>query len=294
MSSFLEILIGGLLLGGVYSALALAIVIVYKATGVVSIAHGQFVVCGAFVFWTCWYQHGFAIYISLLVTMVFLGILGAVAQRLTLQPLIGQSALTNVMMTIVLFAFLHGIVVMLWGSRQESLGDLMPSTPLTIGGILISRTYLWSFLIAILLMILFVVFFQYHRIGLAMRAICDDTQIALSMGIRVRNFVSLIWAISAAMAGIVGILVGIFQSVTHTLDNWGLMVLTTVLLGGLDSIPGAILGGLAMGVLQNLSTSYLDQLVGGGTRDVIPFLIMVLILLIRPTGFLGSKKVERA
>jgi branched-chain amino acid transport system permease protein len=162
-----------------------------------------------------------------------------------------------------------------------------------LGQVVISQVYIWTFLTAMLLMVAFGLFFKFTRLGVAMRATANSHQVALSMGISVKAIFALSWAISAVVSGIGGVLIGSINGVNITFSDFGLKVFPAVILGGLDSIPGAVIGGLVIGILENLSGGYLSRVFGGGVKEVAPFVFLVLILMIRPYGLFGTKEIER-
>ena len=281
------------MVGGLYALLATALAIVYKSTNVLSLVHGQLVVAGAFLCWTFLVPFGLPIYLSLLLTFIIMAVVGLVLERYTMRPLIGQPIIAAVVMTIALFALLHGILWMIWGGRMEVYPEIIPSAAIILGKLRISPAYLWSFVIAILCVIGFTVFFRFTKAGLNMRATAEDHRLAQSTGIMVKGVFSQSWIISAVIAGIGGILLGFLQGVQPALADVGMKALVVILIGGLDSIPGAIVGGLLLGILESVACGYIDPLVGGGTREVFAYAMLVIILLFKPYGLFGLKRIER-
>lgn len=197
------------------------------------------------------------------------------------------------MATIGVSNIIGGVVHMIWGHQARRFPDVFPTTPIVIGDVIIRPVYLWSFIIVIILLIAFTLFFKYSKMGIAMRASADDQQAAMSMGISVKGVFATTWIIAAVVAAIGGILLGNINDVNPNMSIIGLTVLPVVILGGLDSVLGAIVGGFIIGILQNLAGGYLDPLVGGGLKEVVPFIIVLLILMIKPYGLFGKGGIER-
>jgi len=198
-----------------------------------------------------------------------------------------------IMATIGLSSLMRGIIQFIWGTDTRVFPPVFPQTPVRIGEVVVSQVYLWSLGLALLLLIIFALFFKFTITGIVMRAVADDQQAALSMGISVKRVFAITWAIAAVVAAVGGILLGNINGVNSSLAHLGLKVLPVAILGGLDSIPGAVIGGLIIGVLENLAGGYLDPIFGGGVKEVAPFVILVLILLIRPYGLFGKEIIER-
>jgi branched-chain amino acid transport system permease protein len=188
---------------------------------------------------------------------------------------------------------LAGIVHITWGHETRVFPKVFSEQPVKLGEIVIAPVYLWSLLIVFIMLGIFTLFFKYSKLGIAMRATADDQQAAMSMGISVKMIFAVAWAIAAIVSAVGGILLGNINGVNASLSAIGLKVLPVAILGGLDSIPGAIIGGLIIGILESLTGGYLDPLVGGGLKEVMPFVILVLILMFKPYGLFGKKEIER-
>ena len=197
------------------------------------------------------------------------------------------------MATIGLSSLLGGAVHMIWGHQTRTFPQVFPPTPINISGIIITPVYLWSFVVVIVILILFSIFFKFSKMGIAMRAVADDQHAALSMGISVKYVYAATWTIAAVVAAIGGVLLGNINGLSPTMAAIGLTVLPVVILGGLDSVLGAIVGGFIIGILQNIAGGYLDPLIGGGLKDVIPFIVVLIILMLKPYGLFGSRAIER-
>ncbi|OLC50836.1 MAG: branched-chain amino acid ABC transporter permease [Chloroflexi bacterium 13_1_40CM_4_69_19] len=289
----LQLLIGGVAIGGVYALIALGFVLIYKATDVLNLAQGEMLLLGAYVSYGLIAQIGLPVPVAFLITLAFSIVLGITIERVALRPLIGEPAISVIMVTIGLAILLRSIVIGIWGTEYRVYPDVLPKESAQIGPLSVSLEFLWSFGIAMALVALFALAFRYTRVGIAMRAVADDQQAALSMGINVRFVFATSWVIAAIVSSIGGILLASIQGTGILLATLGLKALPVAIVGGLDSIIGAAVGGVIVGVLETLSAGYLDVPLGGGVRDVAPFVFLVLILLVKPYGLFGKERIER-
>jgi branched-chain amino acid transport system permease protein len=293
MEFFLQLLLNGLVVGSIYSLVALGFVIIFKSSGILNFAQGEFLLLGAYVFLAISSARA-PIGAALLLTFAFSAILGIVLERLVLRPLIGEPIISVIMVTLGLSSVLRAIVQGIWGTDTRPLPSVFSLDPIQLGPLPIARGYLYSAGCVAVLLVVLTLFFKYARPGIAMRATADSQQVALSMGISVRRIFALSWSIAAVVSAVGGILLATLRGgVDGSLAVLGLKVLPAVIVGGLDSIGGAILGGLLIGVLENLSGGYLDPLFGGGVKEVAPFVALVLILMVRPYGLFGKVRIER-
>jgi branched-chain amino acid transport system permease protein len=291
---FLQLVINGLVVGSVYALVALGFVIIFKSTSVVNFAQGEFLLLGAYISLAVVGQFNVPFWIALIITLLFSVVLGMLIERLILRPMIGEPVISVIMVTLGLSSVLKAIVQGIWGTDTRPFPEIFPSTPVQIGPLPVSQGYLYSVGCVAILLLLFTLFFKYSRAGIAMRATAFSQQVAQSMGISVRRMFALAWAIAAVVSAIGGILLGgVRGGVDAALAAIGLKVIPVVILGGLDSIIGAIVGGLLVGVLENLAGGYLDPLFGGGVKEVAPFVILVLILMIKPYGLFGKVHIDR-
>ena len=289
MEAVLQYVANGLMVGGVYALIALGIVLIYKSTGVFNFAIGQMMVFGAFFFWTFAEQFGLPIWISLLLALVASAVLALLIERLTLRPLIGQPLLSAVLVTLALVYFLNGVSVAIWGTYAQHMREFLPGAPVSVGGIIFSHDLLWSFFLAMAIFVLLLLFYQRTRMGLAMRAAAESHHVAQARGINVRTVFALSWALCGLIAAVAGILLAIRLGVSQFLSLVGLKAFPAVLLGGLDSIAGALIGGLLVGVLENLA----GGLIASWMMEITPYIILLLVLIIRPEGLFGLKRIER-
>lgn len=293
MVFFSQMLINGIVVGSIYGLVALGFVLIYRASGALNMANGEFVIIGPYICLVLMTAYDVPFLVALLITLVFSAILGLAVERLVVRPIQNAPVISVIMATIGLSSLLAGAVHMIWGHQTRVFPPIFPPTPVQFGGVIITPVYLWSFIVVIALLILFLLFFKFSKMGIAMRAVADDRTAASSMGISVKYVYAATWTIAAVVAAIGGVLLGNINGVSPSMSAIGLTVLPVVILGGLDSVFGAIVGGFIIGILQNLAGGYLDPLVGGGLKDVVPFIIVLLILMVKPHGLFGSRGIER-
>lgn len=292
-SILIQIVVAGVATGGVYGLIALGFVLIYKATSVLNLAMGDFMTLGAFICFTSLTVLHVPFYIAFPITIVFAVILGIVIEALILRPMIGEPVISVIMVTIGLGAILRGLMYMIWDPTYRTFPPIFPPKPLNLGFAVIPSGLLWGFIFALITTIVFIVIFKFSRTGVAMRATANDQQAALSMGVSVRGVFALSWSFGAIAAVIGGIVIGNISGIDIYMGDIGLAALSVIILGGLDSIGGAILGGFIVGILQNLAGLYIDPLIGGGAKEVAPFFIILLIIMIRPYGLFGKVTIER-
>lgn len=293
METFVQLVITGIMVGSIYALVALGWTIIYKCSGVLNLAMGELTLIGAYV---ClqFYLWGFPFPVALAGTLVIGFVLGLVVERLVLRPMIGQPILSIIMITVGLAFTFRALVGFIWGTDTRVFQPaVFPIEPIRVGPIVVGQVFVWSFVAAVVLLVAFVAFFRYTRRGLTMQATADDEMAALSLGLSANYVYALAWALAFMAAGVGGTLLGNINGLNISVGFLGILVLPAVVLGGLNSIPGAIVGGITIGILQNLSGGYLDGLVPGGVKDIAPFVFMVVILLFRPYGLWGWEKIER-
>ena len=288
---FMQLLLSGLSMGSIYALVALGFVLIYKATSILNLAQGEFLMVGAYVCLSITIDFGLNFVASFMLTMVFSVFLGLAVERLVLRPLIGEPIISVIMVTIGLTYILRGLVIMIWGNDIRQF-NIFPEQPVDFWGVKLTYLYLYSLGISIVLLTIFAIFFKYARTGIFMRAVADHQTAAQSMGISVKGVFAMSWCIAAVVSSIGGILVGNIAGVGVDLSYIGLKVLPAVILGGLDSILGAIIGGLIVGVLEFLSAGYLDPYIPA-INEVFPFIVLVLVLMIKPYGLFGTEEIER-
>jgi len=287
-----ELAIGGALTGLMYSLVALGIVLIYKSSAVPNLAQGALTMLGAFVVLAFSTRLGLPMWAAIPMGMVTMFMLGAGIERVALRRLAGQPIVMIVMMTLGLDIFIRGGSLALWGANTRPLSIGISDAPLFLGPILINRTYLVGAAVAAAIFAASLLFFK-SRMGVVLRAISDDYTAAWSVGISVERGVALSWALSSMAATAAGVLWGSAQGVDQSLALLLLKGVTVAVLGGLDSVGGALVAGLLLGVLEGVASAYFDTLLGGGTRDLVISVTLILTIMIRPHGLFGRKDIER-
>jgi len=293
MSNFLQLLFIGLFEGSLYAMVAAAIVLVYKSTHVVSLAHGQLMAYGALAFWFALTVLKLPFIIAFLLALICLAAFGWLIERLAMRPLIGQPLFAAFLTTFALFLVGDGIFQLILKGESASFAAYLPGGMTPVLGVSLPTTQLISFGVCLALFLCLAIFFQKTKMGLGMRATAEDHQLAQSTGISVRAIFSWIWIISAMVATIAGIALANVMDIYFPLPYVGIKGLIVALVGGLESLPGALLAGLLLGVLENVSAGYLDPLVGGGVKEVAAYVLLLFILLVKPYGLFGLVRIER-
>lgn len=294
MEYYLYLIVNGLVVGSIYSLVALGFVIIYKATQVVNFAQGELLMVGAYICFALTVQAKLPFVVAFFLTLGFSVLLGLAIERLTLRPLIGESHISVIMVTIGLSSVLKAVVQLFWGTNVRVFPQLLPTDPVVLLGLPVSPAYIAAMLLSLFLFCIFTVFFKFSRTGIAMRATAFDQQAAQSMGISIKRVFALSWCIACVVSAIGGIVLGNINGINAQLGHMGLKVFPAVILGGLDSLLGAALGGLIIGILENVCDGLAKQILGlGGVKDVAAFIILVLILMIKPYGLFGTKEIER-
>ncbi len=289
MNLFLQLTISGMTNGAVYALVALGFVLIYKSSDVINFAQGELLLVGAYLAFFFVAQLGLAWPIGVLLALLVAAGLGILIERLVLEPLIGEPIISVIMVTIGLSSLLRAIVNGIWTPRPRLFPSFIPSTDVHILGAVVSADRLWAIALSFALLALFTLFFRRSSEGIAMRAVADDQQAALSMGISVKRVFAIAWSIAAVTATVGGIMLANIIGVSGDISRIGLRVFPVVILGGLDSIPGAIIGGMVIGLLEAWTGGY----VGQGLNQVLPFVVLVLILMVRPYGLFGQEIIER-
>jgi branched-chain amino acid transport system permease protein len=293
MELFLMTLVTGIMVGGIYALVALGWVLIYKCSGVLNLAMGELTLIGAYVT-LAFYTAGVPFILAIVGTLLVGIVLGYLTERIFLDKLIGEPLLAVIMVTVGLSFFFKGMVTFIWDTDTRVFTPpIFEIRPIELGFLRVSPVYLWSFILAIALLLIFVLFFKYTRWGLSMQATADDETAALSLGVSARFVYAAAWAIAFMSAGVGGALLGNINGINISIGYLGLLVLPAVVLGGLNSVPGAIVGGIIIGLLQNLSGTYLDQFFPGGVKEIVPFAFMAVFLLFKPYGLWGWERIER-
>lgn len=292
MSTFIQLSVSGIMAGLVYSLVAIGIVLIIKASGVFNFAQGALVGLGGLFGYQLVVRAGLPVWISIIATIILAILVGVLIERLTIRPLIGQPLLGVIVMTLALSFAIEGVLVTVWGGPPHEF-PLFPTAPIKLGAVAISQEYVWCSILALVAFGLLTAFFHYTMSGLMMRGVAESHQISRALGIKVSTVFTQTWIIATVLAAMGGIMLAALNGADFTMTSVGLKAFPVVLLGGLESIGGAMIGGPIIGLAENLSSYYLDPIVGGGTRDVVPFIIMMIILLVKPYGLFGLERIER-
>lgn len=293
MDTFLGALVEGILHGGIYALLALGLVVIYKSSQVFNIAHGEIMMFLAYFMVFLLSSQDLPVGISFVLVILAGIVLGLVCERIFLRPLIGKPMLITFMVALILGILIRSVAILWHGGTPEVI-SLFPPGNISLGSLSFSRTLVWSFVIALAMFLVFALYFRYTKTGLGMRCVAEDHQTSQSLGIDVKKVFALSWAIGGMMAAIGGVLLGSLTIVdSDTLGLFALIrALPVLLLGGLESIPGALVGGLIIGVTEILASTYIDPRIDG-FRELLPFILIVAVLIITPNGLFGLKRIER-
>lgn len=294
MTFFLQLVVTGVALGMIYALVAIGFVIILKNSNAFNIAQGHFVMLGGYLGYTFLVVFGLPLWASILCTMVIAALGGIIIERIALRPLLGQPIISIIMMTIALSSIIEGLATLIWGGEYKTYHGVLPTLTIKVSNISVpSEPAIGLFVSAIAVLVL-MLFYHYTKMGLAMRATAEDLQVVQSMGIKATTVYALSWVIAFVVGVLGGILLGAISGVMTPLAEIGLKAFTVALLGGVNSIGGAIPAGIIIGVLENVSAGYLDPLLPrGGLASVFPFIVMLIVLIFKPHGLFGLKKIER-
>lgn len=298
LSFALSLVTSGASIGLMYALIALGFVLVYKATDAINFAQGEFVMLAAYAgaitiagtFGATLAGAMMAVIVSIIVMVAFsFGL-----ERIVLRPLLGRPVVAVIMATIGLAAILRGLPpITPFGAQTKPLPLPIPDTPVDIGFTTLPPIQILGVVVSLLCLGVFTWFFRKSRMGVAMRAVADNQQVAMAMGINVERYFAIAWAMAGIVSALGGIIWGSMLGVDTQLALVGLKVFPVVILGGLDSVAGAVIGGLIVGIVESLAAGYLDPYVGGGTKDFAPYVLMIIMLMFKPYGMFGKRKIER-
>jgi branched-chain amino acid transport system permease protein len=289
---YLELAINGGMAGLMYSLVAMGIVLIYKSSSVPNLAQGALAMVGAYVVLAFSSGLGLPLWAAIPLAMVAMFVLGMGIERIALRRLAGRPIIMILMMTLGVDIFLRAVTLSIWGGTGRPLRLGISDDPLFLGPLLLNRSYVVGAVVALVLFAVFVLFFRTRR-GVVLRAISDDYIASWSVGISVERGVALSWALASVVATVAGVLFGSIQSVDQSLSLLLLKGITVAVLGGMDSLGGAVLAGLLLGVLESVASGFLDPLLGGGTRDLVVAAVLILTIMIRPHGLFGRQDIER-
>ncbi len=294
MDFLIQLLVSGVAVGGVYAVVALGFVAIFKATGILNFATGEFMMAGAYFTHTAMTALGLPFVPALALGMAGVALLALLVERAVLRPLFGEASITVVMVTLGISSVMKGLAQVIWSGDYQTFPPIFPRKPIELGFAIVPSRLFYGFLIAAAAVAVVAAFFRFTRAGVAMRATATDQGAAFALGVDIRRVFGTSWALGAVAGGLGGVIVGTIGGISPQLGALGLKVFPVVILGGLDSILGAVVGGILIGVLENLAGGYLDPfLTGGSVKEVIPFVVLLGILLVRPYGLFGTREIER-
>jgi branched-chain amino acid transport system permease protein len=293
LAELLQYTITGLAVGMVYALIALGFALIWKSSSVANLALGQLVLISSWFTYGMLVQAKFPFWIGLPLTIVFAVFLGWAIERFTLRPLIAQPILALITVTLGVAYLLEGIVTFVWPVSVARLPRFFPQQPIHIGSAVVSQEYLWAAVISLALFGLLSIFFKYHKMGIAMRATADDQMAVQACAIPVTSVFSMSWIFACVVAAIGGVLVSSIGGITFGLVETGLKSFSVVILGGLDSFIGCMVAGPIIGLCENFGGGYLTPLIGPGIKDIIPFIIIIIVMIVKPYGLFGETRIER-
>jgi len=293
MAELLQFVLTGVTVGMVYALIALGFVLVWKSSGVANLALGQLVLISSWFSYGMLVQAGLPLWLGFILVIIFALILGWVIERFILRPLIAQPILSLITVTLGMAFFIEGAVSFIWPKSVAALPRLFPQDPIRIGTAVVSQEYLWAAAISLLLFGLLSVYFKYHKMGIAMRATADDQMAVQACGIPVTKIFSRSWMLACVLAAVGGVLMSSIGGITFGLVHTGLKAFSVVILGGLDSFLGAIIAGPIIGLAETVGGGYLTPLTWPGVREVIPFIIIIIVMFLKPYGLFGERRIER-
>jgi len=290
---FINYTINGAWLGLLYSLVAMGFVVIYRASKVFNMAIGEMIVLGAFLLWWAIQSRGMHPALGIAVALGISVLIGLAIERLLFRRLFGESVFSMIMVTIGLLILMRGLVLVIWGPQERPFPAIFPLTPIFLGEMIIPRSLAIGGVVAVVFALALHWFFNRSRTGLAMSAVAEDHQIALSMGISVRRSIAFAWALGGVLSVITSMVYLSGKSLTFLSSEIGFAALPVALLAGLESIGGLLLAGVIVGVVQGLTAAYIDPLIGGNAAAVVPYIFMLVVLVVRPTGMFGWKRIER-
>ena len=292
-SQYLQFTVTGISVGAVYALIALGFVLIWKASSVANLALGQIVLMSSWFSFSMLDQAGLPLWLALPIVIVFALFLGWVIERFALRPLIAQPILSLIAVTLGIGYFLEGVVTFVWPMSTAALPDIFPQSTFHLGTAVISYEYVWVIGICLLVFLGLTLFFRYHHMGVAMRATADDQMAVQACGIPVTRVFSTSWMFACVVAAVGGVLISSIGAISHGLVETGLKAFSVVILGGLDSFIGAMIAGPIIGLAENYGGGYLTQYLWSGVRDIIPFIIIIIVMVIKPFGLFGEERIER-
>jgi branched-chain amino acid transport system permease protein len=290
----IQLLVNGLVVGTLYGVVAMSFVLIYKATQVVNFAQGELLLVGAWVCWALLTKYQVPFWLGMPITLVFMFVFGILLQLIVLRPMIGEPIISVIMVTIALSTILQALMKWMFGVNPQPFPQVFATTTVSFFGLQLQTVYVLSLVVSVAMMAGMAWFFHSSKYGLAMRATAFNQQVAQSLGISVKSVFAMAWAISATVSAVAGIVVAVVNGVSSGLSAYGIKVFPAVILGGLDSIAGSVIGGIIIGLLENIA-QFVDgeYLHWGNLFEIAPFYVLIIILMIKPYGLFGTRDIER-
>ncbi len=290
---FSQLMLSGVIAGSIYGLIALGFVVIYKSTTVVNFAQGEIMMLGAYFCYYLVVTHHIPFLPAFVMTLVFSALLGILVEMLILRPMIGEPIFSVIMITVGLATLLRSIVGFVWGHETLPFPSPFEDATFEVFGLVVAPAEAATIVSALVLFLALFAFFKYSKLGLATRATAFDQRWAFLMGISVRKIFSLAWAMSAMVAAVGGILLGLVGGLEPNMSFIGMKVFPAVVLGGLESIVGAVVGGLVIGVSESLAGGYLSNWLGSGVKELCAFCVLLIVLMFRPYGLFGKEEIIR-
>jgi branched-chain amino acid transport system permease protein len=283
-----QFLINGIMVGGIYALIALGLVMIYKSTRIFNFAVGDLIMVGGFIAWE-FMNAGAPPLLAIILAIGVGAMIGLFIERFTLRPMIGQPVLAAIMVTLAISYLLKGITLLIWGGHPKIFPRFLPGKVIRMGTLFLSNELLWTFAATLLAFALLALFYKFSKVGLDMRATAEDHQLAQARGISVRRIFAITWAFAGMTAVVGGVFLGLKLSLNLPLADVGLKSFAAVIFGGLESIPGALLGGLAVGILEDLMGGLIDPSI----KEITAYIVLLGVLVFRTEGLFGLKRIER-
>ena len=289
----LQLTVTGLAWGCVYACIALGFVLIFKATDIFNFAQPELMMLGAYMAFTLIIYLKLPFLVAFFVVLILMGLIAAIMEMMVVRPMVGEPVLAVIMVTLGLANVLRGLTGLIWGYEELQFPTPFPDEPILIFGAAVNQAEIYTIIATGILLIVFFLFFKYSDSGISMRATAEDTSTAFLMGINVKRVFTASWVIASVVATIAGIFLASFTFLEPIMGFTGLKALPAIILGGMDSIHGSIIGGLIIGVAENLAGFYLEDYLGSGINDVAAYVIVLIVIMIRPYGLFGTKEIER-
>lgn len=293
LTYFLKLMLSGTAVGCIYAMIAVGFVLIFKATDILNFAHGEVMMVGAYVCYTLMVHLHLPFVPAVIITLAFLTLLGVITERVVLRPMIGEPVFAVVMVTLGLSIFLRSMTGIIFGHENRVFPSPFPDKSLEFAGLVLSHQHLWVMVVTVLMILSLFAFFRFSRTGLSMRGTANDQLAAMLMGISVKRVFAVVWGIAFLIAALAGIFLANILVLNNRFSLVAIKAFPAVILGGLESIPGAIIGGLIIGIVENLAGGYLDQFFGGGIKNLTGFIVLFLVLMVKPYGLFGKEEIER-